>query len=115
MWIFILLAIIILFEIWYLIAFLVAFTLMRDRMLLWQVGHALLLLIALAYIFFAGAGSANPIIVFGTLIASMVCSLIWRGNKSNMARFLKHYPRGTVDVLLLRKPVVDLKRRVRTK
>jgi hypothetical protein len=32
-----------------------------------------------------------------------------------LQRFMRSYPRGTLDVLVFRRPAADLKRRVRTK
>ena len=113
----ILTVVVLLFELWYLVAFMYAYVQSRDRMMLLQVGQALLLLLAFVYIAYTTLNQIqlNPFIVLMLLLGSMLCSLFWRRSSGGLPRFLQSYPRGTLDVLLFRRPAVDLKRRVRTK
>ncbi len=108
---------VILFEIWYGVAFLFAYTQLRERTLLLPVLQALLMLVAFAYLGLAlvNGWQTNPLIVFTPLIAAMLVSVYWRRIPGGLALFVKSYPRGTLDVLAFRRPVADLKRRVRTK
>jgi hypothetical protein len=108
------------FEIWYAVAYGVAFAQLRERMLLLQIAHALLLLLAFGYLVVVAqtqAGFSSFIFVFAMLlIGAMLVLLFWQRSPGNLPRFLRSYPRGTIDVLLFRRPkVADLKRRVRTK
>lgn len=118
MWFWIVLMVaVILFEIWYAVAFLVAYGQLRDRMVLLPMAQALLMLTAFAYIglgIVTGQGS-NLIVILLLLIGAMVVSLYWRRTPTGLMQLLRSYPRGTLDVLAFRKPVADLKRRVRTK
>lgn len=108
---------VILFEIWYAAAFLFAYMQIRERTLLLPVAQAVLMLAAFAYLTLAllNGWSANPIIVFSLLIGAMLISLYWRRIPGGLATFIKSYPRGTLDVMMFRRPAADLKRRVRTK
>jgi hypothetical protein len=106
------------FEIWYALAYGVAFAQLRERMLLLQVAHALLLLAAFGYLVGIAQAQAgfSPFIFAMLLIGAMLLLLFWQRAPGNLQRFLRSYPRGTIDVLLFRRPkVADLKRRVRTK
>lgn len=118
MWLWSLLTVaVIVFELWYAIAFLYAYGQVRERLLLLPMAQALLMLGAFLYIGVAVANSwaVNPIVVLLLLIAAMAISLYWRRTPDGLAQLLKSYPRGTLDVLAFRRPAVDLKRRVRTK
>lgn len=108
---------VIIFEMWYAAAFLFAYTHVRERPLLLPVAQAVLMLLAFAYLTLAllNGWSANPLIVFGLLIGAMLISIYWRRIPGGLTSFLKSYPRGTLDVLMFRRPAADLKRRVRTK
>lgn len=108
------------FEIWYAVAYGVALAQLRESMLLLQVAHALLLLAAFGYLMAITQGqvSLSPFIFIFVLllIGAMLLLLLWQRTPGNLVRFLRSYPRGTIDVLLFRRPkVADLKRRVRTK
>jgi Na+/H+-dicarboxylate symporter len=106
------------FEIWYAVAYGVAFAQLRDRMLLLQIAHAALLLVAFGYLLGVAQAQAgfSPFIFAMLLIGAMLLILFWQRSPGNRPRFLRSYPRGTIDVLLFRRPkVTDLKRRVRTK
>jgi hypothetical protein len=106
-----------LFQLWYAAAFLFAFAQTKERTLLLMVGQALLMLAAFLYLGLAliNGWSANVYIVVLMLIGAMLLSLIWRRHPSGLPYLLRHYPRGSLDVLAFRRPVFDLKRRVRTK
>lgn len=106
-----------LFQLWYAVAFLFAYAQTKERTLLLMVGQALLMLGAFAYLGLAtlNGWSANVLIVGGMLVGAMLLSLLWRRHPSGLPQTLRFYPRGTMDVLAFRRPVVDLKRRVRTK
>jgi hypothetical protein len=110
--------IVVIFELWYGLAYAFAFAQLRDRALLLQLGQALLLLAAFGYL----AGTIifqvgfSPFIFVMLLLGALLTTVFWRGVEGNLPRLLRSYPRGTVDVLLFRRPkTVDLKRRVRTK
>ena len=106
-----------LFQLWYAAAFLYAYTQTRERTVLLMVGQALLMLAAFAYLGLSLANSwaANVFVVVLLLIGAMLLSLIWRRHPSGLPSLLRQYPRGSLDVLAFRRPVADLKRRVRTK
>jgi hypothetical protein len=108
---------VILFEIWYVTAFLSAYAQLRDRLLLLLVGQGLAMIAAFGYLVYcvATGGQFSPVLVMALLLISLVLLLIWRGNAAKLTRFNQSYPRGFVDVLFFRKPIFDLKRRVRTK
>ncbi len=110
--------VVVLFELWYAAAFLAAFMLTRDRALLLQLTQALLMLAGFGYLLITnGTGAGFNMFVFAMLlIGAMLTSVFWRRAPGNLQRLLRSYPRGTVDVLLFRRPkTADLKRRVRTK
>ncbi|NTU81765.1 MAG: hypothetical protein HGA45_20700 [Chloroflexales bacterium] len=118
MWLWIALTVaVVAFELWYAVAFLVAYGHIREQMLLLPMAQALMMLAAFAYIGVAVINGwlINSIIVLGLLIGALVISLYWRRAPAGLAQFLRSYPRGTLDVLAFRRPVADLKRRVRTK
>ena len=105
---------VIVFEVWYAVAYGVALAQLGERMLLLQVAHAMLMLAAFGYLMVAvqtQAGLSSSIFVFAMLLLRF-----WQRAPGNLMRFLRSYPRGMIDVLLFRRPkVADLKRRVRTK
>lgn len=109
--------IVILYEVWYAAAYMVAYVQLRERMLLTQVGQAVLMLVAFAYLVYGVLAElpVNPVIIGALLVGAMLLSILWRRNPAGLAQFLRSYPRGTVDVLFFRRPAIDLKRRVRTK
>jgi len=111
---------VIVFEVWYAVAYGVALAQLGERMLLLQVAHAMLMLAAFGYLMVAvqtQAGLSSSIFVFAMLlIGAMLLLRFWQRAPGNLMRFLRSYPRGMIDVLLFRRPkVADLKRRVRTK
>jgi uncharacterized membrane protein len=117
-WLWILLAVgVFLFELWYALAFLVAYSQTRERMLLLMVGQAALMLAAFAYLALGLLNSwqVSPVPVVLLLVGAMLLSLTWRRHPQGLAQSLRSYPRGTLDVLAFRRPAADLKRRVRTK
>jgi hypothetical protein len=109
--------VVILFEIWYISAFLAAYMRLRESRLLLLVGQGMMILLAFAYIAYASLGGQpiNPIIAFAPLVVSMVTLGIWWAIAGSVPRFAQSYPRGFIDVLLFRRPASNLKRRVRTK
>ena len=106
-----------LFEVWYAAAFLYAYFQTRERFVLFPFAQALLLLAAFGYITYAlsTAQGLNSTIILVLLIIALFFSMVWRRNPDSLQRFVRSYPRGTLDVLLFRRPAADLKRRVRTK
>jgi hypothetical protein len=116
-WVSFLIIFVMLFEVWYAAAFLYAYFQTRERFVLFPFAQALLLLAAFAYIAFAFSSGQglNSTIVLVLLIIALFFSMTWRRNPESLQRFVSSYPRGTLDVLLFRRPAVDLKRRVRTK
>lgn len=68
----------------------------------------------LAYALSSGQ-PASIVVVMPLLLGTLLIAIYWRRSPSGMAQFIRRYPRGTLDVLAFRKPVTDLKRRVRTK
>lgn len=108
---------IILFEIWYVVAFVVAYNQLRERALFWPMAQGLALLAAFGYVAFAGARGLdlNGPLLLAMLVLAMAFSLLWRRGLAQTPQFFKSYPRGTIDVMSFRRPAADLKRRVRTK
>lgn len=108
---------VIVFEIWYIGAFLVAYVRLHESRLLLLVGQGIMILFSFSYMAYAafGAISINLIIVLLPLLLSMIMLVTWRAVVDSVPRFAQSYPRGFIDVLLFRKPASNLKRRVRTK
>jgi hypothetical protein len=108
---------VILFEIWYVAAFAAAYNQLRQRALLWPIAQGLALLAAFVYVIVASLRDLplNGLVMLVLLLLALVCALAWRRGLAQTPQFFKSYPHGTADVLLFRRPAVDLKRRVRTK
>lgn len=117
MWLWVFFLIVIVIEVWYAFAFVYAYVQLRERMLLLPALQALLMLGAFVYLAYSLANNqpANLMLILPLLMGTLLISLFWRRSPSGLAQFIKSYPRGTIDVLSFRKPVTDLKRRVRTK
>jgi hypothetical protein len=113
---FILTALIFLFQLWWLAAHLIAYRQSSESTYLLQVfqGGAFALLFGYTTIAFFNNQALNLLISGLLLIAGMISSILWRsrGGTQLMAR---HYPRGLRDLLGFRRPAADLKRRVRSK
>jgi hypothetical protein len=109
-----LLILMILVSVWYMLAYTVAFFHIRERMLLLPVGQWLLVGIGLGSIVF---NDGTPVLVWvmTPLLIGLALAGIWRRHPRGLALVLRSYPRGTFDILSFRRPVLDLKRRVRTK
>lgn len=107
---------VVLFEIWFAIAYLYAFRQVGERVLLLPVIQAIALALLFTYIAFIALQeqSMNGFVSFPLLIVAMVALLLWR-RRGGIRALVRRYPRGMLDVLLFRRPAVDLKRRVRTK
>jgi hypothetical protein len=116
-WMIVFVVVVSLFQLWYAAAFLVAYSQTQERLLLLMVAQATLMLAAFAYLGLAliNGWGANVYIVLLLLIAAMLCSIVWRRHPAGLPHLLRHYPRGSLDVLAFRRPAVDLKRRVRSK
>jgi hypothetical protein len=110
--------VVILFEVWYVVAFLAAYLRLREPQLLLLVGQGMMILLSFCYIAYASILdlTLNPLIALAPLVVAMVALGIWRARAARLPRFAQSYPRGFIDVLLFRRPrTADLKRRVRTK
>ncbi len=110
--------IVILFEIWYVAAFVTAYLRLNESRLLLLVGQGLMIMLAFLYIAYAARNQlqVNPLIALAPLLVAMIALGMWRVMATKLPRFHQSYPRGFVDVLLFRQPqATDLKRRVRTK
>lgn len=106
----------ILFEIWYGGAYLYAYLQTRERVLWLQVVQAVALIALFVYIALtmAGGGQLNGLVLIAMLAIALALNLLWRqGVRST--QLAQSYPRGMLDVLAFRRPVANLKRRVRTK
>ncbi|MEI8308401.1 MAG: hypothetical protein WCF99_15190 [Chloroflexales bacterium] len=109
-------SVVMMFEIWYAVAYGAALAQLREGTLFLQVAHALLLIAAFGYLMVVSQAEFSLLIFALLLIAAMLLLLLWQRTPGNLPRLLRSYPRGIVDVLLFRRPkVADLKRRVRTK
>ncbi|WP_129633474.1 hypothetical protein [Candidatus Oscillochloris fontis] len=109
---------VILFEIWYVAAFITAYLRLNESRLLLLVGQGLMILLAFLYILYADRNQlqVNPLIALAPLLVAMIAMGLWRVLAPKLPRFHQSYPRGFVDVLLFRRPqLTNLKRRVRTK
>jgi hypothetical protein len=109
-----LLIMMILVSVWYMVAYTVAFFHIRERMLLLPVVQWLLVGIGLGSIVI---NNGTPVLVWvmTPLLIGLALAGIWRRHPRGLALVLRSYPRGTLDILSFRRPVLDLKRRVRTK
>ncbi|MCG8353875.1 MAG: hypothetical protein MI924_39425 [Chloroflexales bacterium] len=107
---------VVLFEVWFAIAYLYAFRQVGERVLLLPVIQALTLALLFTYIAFIALNKQpmSALVSFPLLFVAMVALLLWR-RRGGIRSLVRQYPRGMVDVLLFRRPAVDLKRRVRTK
>jgi uncharacterized membrane protein len=103
-----------LFQLWWAIACVNAYRQTNDFVYLIQVAQG-----CFAVIFFASLiaiygfqSIINPSSPFVLLVLILITSILWRvkGGPTAMA---KDYPRGLIDIIQLRRPSVDLKRRVR--
>ncbi|OAN45955.1 MULTISPECIES: hypothetical protein [Chloroflexus] len=109
-----LLLMMILLSVWYVIAYLVAFVHLRERMLFLPMAQWILVGVGLGSIVL---NNGTPVLVWvmTPLLIGLALAGIWRRHPRGLALILRSYPRGTLDVLSFRRPVIDLKRRVRTK
>ncbi len=109
-----LLIMMILLSAWYVAAYLVAFYHLRERMLFLPAGQWLLVGVGLGSII---VNNGTPVLwwVMTPLLIGLALAGIWRRHPRGLALVLRSYPRGTLDLLAFRRPVFDLKRRVRTK
>lgn len=109
-----LLLMMILLSVWYVIAYLVAFVHLRERMLFLPMVQWILVGVGLGSIVL---NNGTPVLVWvmTPLLIGLALAGIWRRHPRGLALVLRSYPRGTLDVLSFRRPVIDLKRRVRTK
>ncbi len=109
-----LLIMMILVSVWYMVAYTVAFFHIRERMLLLPVVQWLLVGIGLGSIVI---NNGTPVLVWvmTPILIGLALAGIWRRHPRGLALVLRSYPRGTLDILSFRRPVLDLKRRVRTK
>jgi hypothetical protein len=103
-----------LFQFWWTIACLNAYRQTNDFVYLIQVAQG-----CFAVIFFAcvialyGFNSLiNPNSPLALLFMIFITSILWRV-KGGPVAMAKHFPRGMIDIIQLRRPSVDLKRRVR--
>lgn len=117
MWLWAFFFVVVVIEVWYAFAFVYAYIQLRERMLLLPALQALLMLAVFGYLAYSLANNqaASLFVAIPLLLGTLIISLFWRRSPSGLAQFIKSYPRGTIDVLSFRKPVMDLKRRVRTK
>ncbi|GIV91145.1 MAG: hypothetical protein KatS3mg055_3663 [Chloroflexus sp.] len=99
---------------WYVVAYLVALYHLRERMLLVAAVQWLLVGIGLGSIIL---NNGTPVLVWvmTPMLIGLALAGIWRRHPRGLALVLRSYPRGTLDILIFRRPVSDLKRRVRTK
>jgi signal transduction histidine kinase len=106
----------IVFELWYGVAYGYAYLQTRQPLLWFQVAQAVFLIALLGYITFtiANAGQINLLIIIALMVIALAFNLLWRQGvrSTNLAQ---SYPRGIVDILGFRRPAADLKRRVRSK
>lgn len=105
-----------LFQIWWGSAYLYAYRQTQERLLLLQVVQGF----AFAFLFGSAAFAivnnrpvSNPLST-ALLGVGLITFLIWRF-RGGIRWLFQRYPRGMFDVLLFRRPVVNLKRRVRSK
>jgi hypothetical protein len=111
-----LMVLVVLFEIWYGVAYLVAYVHIRENALLLQVGQATLMMLVFIYLLATlPTQQTSQLLVLGLLLATMILQVAWRRLVASQARYAQNYPRGLIDVLTFRRRQVDLKRRVRTK
>lgn len=109
-----LLIVMILLSGWYVVAYLVAFFHLRERMLFLPIAQWILVGVGLGSIVL---NNGTPVLVWvmTPLLIGLALAGIWRRHPRGLALVLRSYPRGTLDVLAFRRPALDLKRRVRTK
>jgi accessory gene regulator protein AgrB len=105
-----------LFELWYMLAYLYAYTQTQERLLLAPALQGLVMSIAVTLVVLAMLQIIpfNGWLVLALFVGALLLSLLWRTgiNKTPLAQ---SYPRGVADILSFRRPAADLKRRVRSK
>jgi hypothetical protein len=105
-----------LFQLWWAIGYAYAYRQVRAPLLLTQVA------VGLGYVAFVAAIVATLLahqqlplaVVIAFMLIVGVSLTVWR-MRGGPALQARHYPRGWRDVLALRRPAVDLRRRVRGK
>ncbi len=105
-----------LFQIWWGSAYWYAYRQTRERLLLLQVvqgGAFTVLFGTAAFAILNNQPVSNPLSA-ALLAVGLITFLIWRV-QGGVRWLFQRYPRGMFDVLLFRKPTVNLKRRVRSK
>jgi uncharacterized membrane protein len=107
---------VILFELWYAVAYLYAYRQTREQLIWLQVGQAAALIALLIYIAatIARQSELNLLTVIALLVVALAMNMLWRQGLRRTSLALS-YPRGIVDILSFRRPAADLKRRVRSK
>jgi hypothetical protein len=102
-------------ELWWVVAFAYAYRQLRDRRLLLQVAHGVLLLLFFALIFVTNGLNQQiglGVIQYAVLLLALAATLGWQFVGG--PRLLRErYARPMRDVLRLRRPAVDMRRRVR--
>lgn len=104
------------FQLWWTLAYMYAYGQVRATVLLIQVIQGMtyvLFFVLIAWVFFSGQ-SINRLIAPALLTTVVITILLWRVF-GGPALLMRSYPRRWRDVLLFRRPSVDLKRRVRGK
>jgi hypothetical protein len=103
-----------LFQMWWSVAYVYAYSQIREAALLLQVVQGVMfgmLFVTITISLLTGQDTVN--IISGTLlIVGLAMGFLWR-RRGGVDLLFDYYPRAMLDVLLFRKPKVDLKRRVR--
>jgi hypothetical protein len=108
--------ILLLFELWYTLAYLYAYAQTQERILLAPALQGLVMSVAVTVVVLAML-QLMPFsgwLVLTLFVSALLLSLVWRVGigKTQLAQ---SYPRGVADILMFRRPAADLKRRVRSK
>lgn len=103
-------------SLWWAVSSFVALRQTGEQLLTLQIGQGLAFALLFGYLSFQlYSGRPLSALISGVLLLmALAAGFIWR-TRGGAVSLIKRYPRGMLDVVLLRRPAVDLKRRIRSK
>lgn len=109
-------ALLVIFQLWWAVAYWQAYRQIHAPILLIQVAQGLVYAIFFGVVLaaFATDQQVNRVSVFVLMVLVVLTTVAWRMMRGP-AILASSYPRGSRDVLAFRRPAVDLVRRVRSK